>query len=1015
MPPASSTSTSPHRPAGGTSLPVELTSFVGRDRELGELLDHLASSRLLTLTGAGGSGKSRLALEAVARMVVEQGGVDAAWVELAGIQDPSLIARQVADACGRGEELGKGDAAGLVELLRGRELLLVLDNCEHLVDACAALADLLLRGCPDLRILATSREALGIRGERAWLVPALSLPPEGASTPEALESAEAVRLFVERARDVQSGFELNEANAGAIADICRRLDGIPLAIELAAARVRVLPPEQIQARLDDAFRLLTSGSRTAIARHRTLRAAIDWSYDLLEDDARSLLRRLSPFRGGFSLDAVEAVGAGAADPAAAADPLDQLSQLVDRSLVVVREQGGLARYGLLETVRQYAALRLAESGGEQDARRRHAEFVVRMVAEAEPHFIRTERKRWVEALLADLENIREALAWTRANDGPLHLRLVGMLWWFWYSTRHWTEARAWIGEALALPAATTSGRSRASVLFAAGALAALQSRPSDARPLLEEARALAAAAGDASLEAYALNYLGMTYAGEGDPRGMEYSRRAGDWFEAHGDLYGHRLALLLQGTVAMVEGDLERAEALNLQGVRVARAFGQDRELAVSLQNVTVVHLAQKDYVRAEVALREALAASRRDPSYFFIAAELQYMGELMGHAGRPLRAARILGASAALRDMIAAAPFRIDQLRLGAALPAFRSAAGEEAFERAWAEGRTLSPEAATDEILGDEGPDGGPGADAAGPVATTPQAGGEARLEQIGGDPGGAGAGPSPSDHGHAPEQQAAGPAPAGERPHFDLGVRALGPLHVEVQGRPVQAEAWAYAKPKELLVYLLTHPAGRTRDEIGQALWPEAEPARVKNSFHVTVHHLRKALGHPEWLVRDGERYLLSPSLRVDFDVARFQADARAALKAAAAGDADAERLGRVMDRYAGEFLEGHVPLRWTEEERDLLRRLQLQLGLARGRLFEEAGADASAADVYRALTLRDELNEEAHRRLMQCWARSGDRARALRHFDALVDLLRDALGAEPEAETRAVRDRIRAGVG
>ncbi|HSG48608.1 MAG TPA: BTAD domain-containing putative transcriptional regulator [Longimicrobiales bacterium] len=952
-----------------TPPPLELTTFVGREDELAQLDALLGQVRLLTLTGAGGSGKSRLALELTRRRGASGLGA-VSWVELAALDDPALVVRQVADACGVGEEVRGGDPAILADLLGSAPRLVVLDNCEHLVEACAELADGLLRRCPGLSILATSREALGVPGERAWLVPALSLPEPHLPTPGSVEASEAVRLFVERARDVAAGFELTDENAPAVVEICRRLDGIPLAIELAAARVKVLHPEQIRDRLDDAFRLLTTGGRTAVARHRTLEAAMDWSHDLLREEARVLLRRLAVFRGGFPLEGAERVGAG--DPVAPEDVLDLVSHLVDRSLVAVREQGGVARYLLLETVRQYGARRLAESGEETEVRRRHAAWMEGLLEEADPHFIGPGRRRWVARLEAELDNLREALAWTREHDPGRHLRLVGTS--FWYSTRHWTEALAWHRAALALPAAAPPTLERALLLFGMGALLALQSRPGDARPLLEEALILAESLDHAELRAYVLNYLGMTWAGEADRRGEDYSREAGEWFRAHGDLYGLRLSYLLRANLAAATGELDRAMELARDGVEVARAFGQSRELAVSLQTLAVMHILRGEGKAAESLLLEALEASRRDPLYFFIAMGLQYMGEAQALLDRPGTAARLLGAAEALRERIGAAPFRIEQMRLDALVPSLRSVLGEEGFRDAWAAGRGTTPETVLDEVLGETPP--------------LPHAG--------------------PAPGGGATPDVAPPPAPA------DLRVRALGPLEVQVGERILGPDAWNYARPRDLLVLLLLHPPGLTREQVGEALWPEATPSQLKNSFHVTVHHLRKTLDRPEWIVREGDRYRMAPEVRVEFDVRRFQEGMAEVL--GPGGDPLPEaagELGRLLDLYRGDLLDGDTSGRRLEEAADDLRRLYVRALLARGRILEAAGAHAEAAALYQALTAREALDEEAHRRLMAAWARSGDRPRALQHYQRLAEMLRDELDAEPEAETRALYQEILAG--
>src|SRR5687768_9686059 len=397
--------------------PISLTSFVGREEEVAAVRRLLDSARLVTLTGAGGSGKTRLASEIAAQSARNfAGGV--VWVELAPLLDAELLVNAVLAALGA-EQGARPPITALLDSLRDRETLLVLDNCEHLVDACANLAEALLRECPKLRILATSREALGVGGERAWLVPGLSLPGGAAQTFQAIDASEAVRLFVDRAQAAVASFQLTAANAASVAQICRRLDGLPLAIELAAARSRALPPEQLAARLDDSFRVLTSGSRTAVPRHRTLREAIDWSYRLLDERERTLLQRLSPFAGDFTLEAAESVCADADFDAG--DVLDTLGALVDKSLVVMREAEGTARYYLLETIRQFAAERLKESGAADAVLERHARAYVALVAEAAPHFVTRDRPLWAARVHRELDNVRLALAWTRANDHTLHL------------------------------------------------------------------------------------------------------------------------------------------------------------------------------------------------------------------------------------------------------------------------------------------------------------------------------------------------------------------------------------------------------------------------------------------------------------------------------------------------------------------------------------------------------------------------------------------------------------------
>ncbi|HEX7940767.1 MAG TPA: AAA family ATPase, partial [Gemmatimonadaceae bacterium] len=351
-------------------VPVHLTRFVGRDRELEDLARLLLSARLLTLTGAGGSGKTRLAEELAHRCGDDFERVG--WVDLTPIGDASLVAQLIATSLHVPSRAGTTPLQALVGSLCEARALIVLDNCEHLVDASAEVVDALLRSCPRITILATSREALGVASETAWLVPPLA-------------SAEAIQLFVERARATLPSFSLTSANTDAVTEICRRLDCIPLAIELAAARVRVLSPEQIARRLDDAFRLLTSGSRTALPRHRTLRATMEWSYQLLTEREQVLMRRLSLFFGSFTLDAAEAVCTG--DPLETEDILDGVSALVDKSIVAMEPGDGVARYRLLETVRQYGLERLKESGERPALELRYVDYYLGVIETAAPNLV----------------------------------------------------------------------------------------------------------------------------------------------------------------------------------------------------------------------------------------------------------------------------------------------------------------------------------------------------------------------------------------------------------------------------------------------------------------------------------------------------------------------------------------------------------------------------------------------------------------------------------------------------
>ncbi len=445
------------------NLPVQLTSFVGREDEIAQINNLLYKAPLVTLTRSGGAGKTRLAQEiGSANLSVYPDGV---WlVGLAPLSDPTLIVEEVTSVLGVGEE-------ALYDYLEDKSTLLILDNCECMVDACAEFAGTLLQRAPEVRLLATSQEALGIASETVHRVPSLPVPDSPQSSMDALTKCAAVRLFVERAATVQPDFALTDENAVAVAQITQSLDGIPLAIELAAARTNVLSAEQIADRLDDSFRLLTRGRRTDLPRHQTLRGAVEWSYQLLSEPERLLFDRLSVFRGGFTLEAAEEVCSGAG--LESYEALDVLSQLVDKSLVVVGEgPDGQARYRLLEVLRLYGAERLAETGRTQDVRGRHASYFLTMVETASPELFTAKQVAWLDRLESDYDNFRAAMAWALESDhGEIALRIASALTWFWIYHRHVGDGQEWLERAVlnsedAPPTLRAVGLARAAMLHA---------------------------------------------------------------------------------------------------------------------------------------------------------------------------------------------------------------------------------------------------------------------------------------------------------------------------------------------------------------------------------------------------------------------------------------------------------------------------------------------------------------------------------------------------------------------
>ena len=515
------------------NLPSQLTSFVGRRDEQARVSELLANTRLLTLTGAGGCGKTRLALQAAAE-VLDDKPDGAWWVELARLSEPDLLPAALIGAMGLWEVPGWTPQEALIDHLRTRSVLIVLDNCEHLLAECAALVEALLRACPSLTVLATSREPLGVAGEVSWRVPSMSLPAEPNREPiESLRQCDAVRLFIERGLQVRPNFTVTSDNAPSVAQICSDLDGIPLAIELAAARVRMMAPDQIAKGLGDRFHLLTGGSRSAMPRHRTLEASIAWSHELLNDAEAMLFWRLSTFVGGWSLDAAEEVCSG--DGIETYGVLDLLTALVDKSLVTTDEAEGEVRYGLLNSVRQYAAARLAESGEGDALRSRHLAFYLAVAEAAEPEVFRASRDDPVLRRLADdVPNLRAALDWAAATDPDAGLRIAAALSLFWAFTGRYGEGEA--GYARALEAAGDEPSPlRARVLAARAYLGVLGGAFLEAPGWAQAALDVGKACGDLRAQARAHASIGLVVTAYdpagGQPvleRGVELARQAGD-------------------------------------------------------------------------------------------------------------------------------------------------------------------------------------------------------------------------------------------------------------------------------------------------------------------------------------------------------------------------------------------------------------------------------------------------------------------------------------------------------
>ncbi len=696
-----------------TNLPAHLSRFIGRRRELEETLQRVRDHQIVTLTGAGGVGKTRLAIEAGAAL--REDFADGVWLaELATISDAELVANTLASAIGL-HPASRPAQAVLTDYLRSRNALLIVDNCEHLRDACAGLVEALARACPGVRILCTSREPLGVPGEATWRVPSLA-------------SHEAALLFEQRAGLARLGFALNEANMPAVAQICARLDGVPLAIELAAARLEALSLQQIATRLDDRFRLLTNGARTALPRHQTLRMMIDWSYYLLSEAERTLLRHLSVFAGGWTLESALAIRN-------TPETIRLHAQLVAKSLVVMEqsvESDAGERYRLLETIRQYAHEKLVEAGEMAEARQNHLAHFTRMAQTAKPHLHRAEQVQWLDQLGAEFDNIRAALAWVRqTGDMRAGEALVDGIWLFWFMRGHlseginwvndvflagrrvddrlWVKAHAWMGWMALHKGAIFEGRrwfnAAAERVYALNdpylvyqvhwGLGMVSADFATGCRLLNEAIDIAHEAGWAWEEALARWALGAYMRKQGDPqvahdvltKGLELARAAGD------RLFISQMLLKL-GLRAMDRGDYAAARPMLEESVAQVRELGDPVGVADAVIELCTLGLLQGDWDVARAALTESIAAYGKVGNNERLAQCVSIAAGIAHAQGEHEHAACLLGAVAAARagtqrrfEFISRLYDEYDRL-----LPAVQASLDQAAFDDAWAMGQRMS-----------------------------------------------------------------------------------------------------------------------------------------------------------------------------------------------------------------------------------------------------------------------------------------------------------------------------------
>ena len=628
------------------NLPTPLTSFIGREKEIADIGGLLSHYRLVTLTGPGGTGKTRLAIHvANGQLAAFADGVR--FIELAPVSDPALLPQTVAEVLGLRDEPGQPIRKTLTDYLRNKALLLILDNCEHLVDAAASLAQHLLTHCPQLRILTSSREALGVTGERPYAVPTLSMPPAGSRHLPPLETLtqyEAVRLFIERAETVLPGFAVTNGNAPVIAHICHRLDGIPLAIELAAARVKTLPVDQIAHRLDDRFALLKGNNQRAVPRQKTLRALIDWSYDLLTESEQILFRRLSVFVGGWSLEAAEMIATDALFPAD--EMLDGLDRLANKSLiVVVREQDQPARYLFLDTIRQYAREKLIEAGEMDTVRDQHLLYFLHKGQEAEPHLKGKDQIIWWHWLERELDNLRAAMTWAeqQAHGSSLWLpqerqrterglQLAAAIWWFWFLTGHFNEAVYWLQTFLNQINHDGANLSLAycQAVWRASCLCYFANRWPQATQLAEQAIPLCEHYGEMDGQAIAYFVLAnVARSQQNFPRAEQLYQQSYALFQQTGNEWGIALVLNLLGWKAFIQRDYEKAETIGLECLRLRRKIGVKVGVAAALDLLGSVARVKGEYKRAEALLQESLMTVKGIQTRYTTSVTLTQLGHV--------------------------------------------------------------------------------------------------------------------------------------------------------------------------------------------------------------------------------------------------------------------------------------------------------------------------------------------------------------------------------------------------
>ncbi|MFN8496405.1 MAG: BTAD domain-containing putative transcriptional regulator [Anaerolineae bacterium] len=1094
------------------NLPAPITSFVGRDVELSRLQTALREPghRLITLTGPVGCGKSRLALEAAraASNSVADGG---AWVDLSGVSGASEAVDAILGAVEglTGAQIESPDA--LARAVSAARILLVLDDCDGVVAGIRSLVRRVLQTCPNVRVLATSREAFHLRGETLWPVTLLPCPPtasiwapehgapHGARTPSDWLAYDSIRLFAERAAAVSPGFELTEQNAATIARICQRLEGNPLAIERAAATTRVLTPTEMVAWLADTVRVLDHPRDAAAVRPRGLWASLLRDYDALAESEQRLFRQLSVFNGGATFDAIRAV-VGADSPPI--DMMRRLARLVDKSLLVAEQGNRQTRYRLLAAAQEFGRERLELAGESARFTQAHCGYYLALAESANALIRAGSSAQGVAQLEYEEANLEAALQTSLEGDPASALRLAGALARYWEVRGYVAAGRRWLEDVLA-QAPPEPSPARALALDGAAVLAHNQSDYQRARELHEAARDMWRDLGDSRGMAFSLYNLAMLAKGSGDyAEATRLFEQSLSIFQTVNDRAGYAYALLNYGILKHVQGEYRASTTLFEESLIEMRRLGDSAGLAAALSNRGLAARNQGQYVEAAAFHAEALAirhslgdtlgvalsltnlgflaydqAGLRDASEYLqqalghfqdvgnqwgvalsrlglaqVAAQQDAFGQAIQLCGEALalykdvdyqwgiamglyiqahiflRMGNAVGALEAGQRSLALRWEIRDRHGIAECLEVIAAAAAVDHFygATAWLDGAAVAlrrlinaPRSPMEVGQLERALTPAREADAA-RYAVRHEAGGRRSLEDIvdyalrpslkelDEMPGGAPVAP--------PETSQMRWLTPGDDAGFALRIHALGVPQAYRQGRLLAPSDWTYAKPRELMYFLLSYP-NRSKEQIGVALWPDASPAQLRSAIHSALHRLRRAVGQHDCVLVEDELYTFNRSISYWYDVEVFEAHLEAATRLRREAPAQAiYHLETAVSLYKGDFLEGTVgTTEWVFLRREALRQRLIETLLTLGQILFAQRRYDQAAEVYRRAVSVDSYLEEAHRELMRCYVRQGERSQAIRHYQHLVDILNQELHVPPAPETASLYERLIGGYG